>query len=155
MELIEGAKAEVDLHPGCVKRLLTFRDRLLIFQALNAQLTQGGDAKTLGRLVKLQELLDLDGVEDYFDVLNKAEAKRLQSYASALQAHISDPTRNTDPGQKPGLTNSEELGPEATFWIPTKLDSHISAAIKEAKFAAANAKHVLALLGKYQITVED
>jgi len=152
MELIEGSKL-VDEHPGCVKRVFTFRDRMLIFQALNAATAQGADAKTLGRLVKLQETLDQEGVDDYFAVMDLEIAKRTQAWAAALERHIT--TQAPDPGPRPKLTAEEQLGKDATYWIKAKLDEHIASVLKDAKFAGANAKHVGALLEKYGIKVDD
>lgn len=154
MELVGGNKA-TDGHLGCVARKLTFRDRLLILQALGAAVTQGGDIKTLGRLVKIQEILDCDGVDEFFGEVNKNFAKRLQAWATLLERHIKDPVTEADPGAKPEQSEQEEAGPEQTFWIKAKLDEHIASTIGSAKFSGANAKHAVSLLTKYGIQIED
>lgn len=152
VEPVDG-KSEQDLHPGCVKRVLTVRDRLLIFQALNSAVAQGADPKTLARLVTLRETLDQDGVDDYFSAMEKEFAKRFQVWGEAFKAHVT--AGAADPGPKPKQTDDELLGHSSTYWLKPKLDSHIQDTIKSAKFDGGNAKHVVSLFQKYGIPIED
>src|SRR5687768_15725943 len=112
MELMEGGKATapVEDHPGCVKRVLNFKDRLLILQALNRAAAQGGDAKTLGRLVKLQDILDQEGVDDYYAVMDKEYGKKISAWGLALERHIRSAGADPDPGPKPQQAHDETLG---------------------------------------------
>lgn len=159
MELVKDGpatevKSEQDLHPGCVKRVLTVRDRLLIFHAVNSALAQGADAKSLARLVSLRELLDQDGVDDYFSAIDKTHAVKLQEWADKFRAFVGD-RKLDDPGQKPKLTEEELLGHEATYWVKAKLDTYVSETIKGAKFDTSNAKYVVALFEKYGIKIDE
>lgn len=158
MELIKEVAEAEDVqakYPGCVKRVLSVRDRLLIFQALNGALQQGGDAKTLARLVQLREILDADGVDDYLAAIDKDYAKAIGAWGEAMKKHIADPVKNADPGPQPKRSPKDEAGHSATYWIKAKLDSHISDHLKGAKFDAGNAEHVVSLFQKYGIAIEE
>lgn len=149
----EKEKIERDEHPGCVKRTFTVRDRLLIFQALNASVAQGGDAKTLARLMAARELLDQDGVDDYFAATDKAYALALNAWANEFTLFIK--SGQQDPGPKPKQTDEEIIGHEGTYWVKATLDLHIQDTLKAAKFDGSNAKHALSLFAKYGIKVDE
>jgi hypothetical protein len=158
MELVkEVVEVEDDAakHPGCVKRVLSVRDRLLIFQALNQGVQQGGSPQALSRLVSARELLDSDGVDDYYEVMDLDYAKAFSAYSEAFKRHLADPVKNADPGPRPKQSEGDKIGHCATYWIKAKLDAHISDALKVAKFDASNAAYVVSLFKTYGIAIEE
>ena len=152
MELVQDAEAKVETHPGCVKRDLTVRDRMLIFQALGQGLQQGGSPQALSRL---RELIDSDGVEDYYEAVDKDYAMAMNAYAESFRKYVADPVKNQDPGPRPKQTNSVKIGPTNTYWVKAKLDTHICDALKAAKFDAMSAEYVVSLFAKYGIAIEE
>lgn len=159
MELItdeskqETQRREGDGHPGCVKRILSVKDRLIIFQALNQAVAQGGDSKELSRLMQLRESLNQEGVDDYYAAQAKEFAKRIQVWATAFEKHIK--LGEEDPGAKPKETEQEILGHEATYWIKSKLDSHIQDKLRVSKWGGDQAKYVVTLFKKFEIAIEE
>lgn len=148
-----AGKTEEELHPGCVKRVLSMRDRVLIFQALNKDVERGGDAKTLSRLVALQEILGSEDVEEYFETIDKEQARRTGAYAKAFEKFVKE--GGEDPGPQPKISDEDMIGPSGTYWIKSKLDTHIAEILKKGSFAGVNAEYVLSLFKKYDIKIED
>lgn len=150
-ELIATKK---DPYPGCVKRVLNFRDRLIILNAVAEDLKGKGDIKSLARVQKLTELLDGEGVDIYFESMDDDFRQRVEKWVAAAKAREANPDEK-HPGKRPRRTPAEQRGKEATFHIPSKLDAFIIETLKKAQIATAHAEFAVELAAKFGVPIED
>lgn len=149
-----------DARLGMVPRRLNYRDRLLILFAVNSHFRkkQGAGIADSERIRKIQEILDVEGVENYFQAVSESMTEEMLAYKQAVEAQLNRQPGAPEapkPGKKPRASKADQRGKEATFHLPPKVDTLIQDAIKAAQFDPTDAEYVIELCKKYQITVEE
>lgn len=180
MELVrdaEAASAEVKKCPeGHVERTLNFRDRNLIFGAVQAYCNDKSrsDYKYRLRIDKIAKLLNIEENIEYFDMLDEwintkhrewlivsgrynayHNFKAGQVFLEKVRESFPDFDPNVEPpkpGKKPKLTPEEMRGKARAFHIPSKIDAFIIDTIKAYDFKQADPEYVTELCVKYGLS---
>ena len=149
-----------DERLGMVERRLNFRDRLLIFVSVTNffRNKKGAGLADSERIRKINEILDVESVQSYFDAVNDSLTEEMLAYKHAVELQLNrkpgDP-ESQKPGKKPKTSKTDQRGKEATFYLPPKVDTIIKEAIQAAQFDPSDAEYVSELCKKYQISVEE
>lgn len=149
-----AAPTKKDAHPGCVKRVLNYRDRLLILNAAAESLKGKGTIVALAKFQKLNDLLDGEGVNDYFDAMDVDFTERAEAWRVAVEARMRD-SKAPKVGPRPRRTRIELRGKDATFHIPSKLDTFIIDTLKKAEIEARHAEFAVELAQKFGVPIDD
>lgn len=149
-----GAPVEKNDQPGCVKRVLNFRDRNQIMVACRAwfqrnEKSDKNDEKAILRMNKVQKLLAFEETMEYFEMIEDSYAFRQAQWQRERQAWIAG--QGPNPGKKPQPTPEEQRGQERVFHIPSKQDAWIEEAIRGMKWHPIGVEYVAELFERFQI----
>lgn len=142
-----------DAHSGCVRRVLTCRDRNLILSAAQ-QSAQNGDHRLQRKLRALMQAIETEGSEDYFDAVIQDIEERQRAWAKQKK-EWADGKAIEHPGKAPEGDAAAMSGPENTYWVKSSIDAWMLESVKAAKWNPHLNEYVISLLDRLGIKGEE
>jgi hypothetical protein len=157
---VPAAPEGEDKRLGMVARRLNYRDRLLILRVVGNffRKKQGATNAEAERIRKMNEILDPESVENYFDALTLSMTAEMNAWKGTLDAQLNHKPGEPEPpkpGKRPKSSDLDLRGKESTFYLPPKIDSLIQDALKTAQWDPSEVEFSSELCKKYQIAVEE
>lgn len=166
--------------PGCVERVLNYRDRNLLIGACRAFCTKDGHKGLMDqmKLDKLNKLLAFESTLEYFAEIDDAHEEKLLEWQRAInkyklwRSHKAGILKAEDfrkefpdtnpadeipkpPLRPPDIDPQKMRGPERAFHIPSKLDVWIQDALKRSEWSTAVTEYAVELCSKFGLAIEE
>lgn len=142
------------LPPGCVERILSFRDRNLIIGACRAwcQKQDRSDQKAITKLDRIQKLLVFEETVEYYEMIDDHYTLKQREWEKQKQLYLDG--KGEKHGKRPQPSAQEQRGQERLFHVPSKLDAWIQESLREMRWNPLTAEYVTELFSKFEMAEE-
>lgn len=180
MSEVQSKSAEVKCPPGCVERVLNYRERNLLIGAARDHCgkKENADFKNQSKLDRLTKLVAFIESLEYFEMLDDHYDDKVREWKSAKRAYTAwmnfkagllpaeelrkaFPVIDIEKGapkpplRQPEMNPQEMRGEERAFYLPSKLDSWVQDLLKTAIWQPLAAEYAVELCGKFGLKDED